>query len=132
MIQSAAAALRFGVEFSDGFDLISEEVDADGAVDLRGVDVEDAAAKGDLAGHFDYVHFGVPGGEEVLDEHIGHVLFADFKVEGQGAVEVTWKELHAGGFNWGDDEACLSGGDLPECGGAGLLDLRVGGEVFEG
>ena len=67
----------------------------------------------------------------MLDEHVGHVLFADSKMEGQGAVEVTWKELHAGGFDGGDDEAGLSCGDLPEGGGAGLLDLGVWGEIFE-
>ena len=77
VVEGGAAALGFGVEFADGFDLVAEEVDADGAVHLGGVDVEDAAAEGDLAGHLDDVDFGVADGEEVLDEHVGHVLFAD-------------------------------------------------------
>ncbi len=54
------------------------------------------------------------------------------EVEGEAAVEVAGEELHAGGFDGGDDEAGLVGGDLPEGGGAGLLDFGVGGEVFEG
>ena len=54
------------------------------------------------------------------------------EVEGEAAVEVAGEELHAGGFDGGDDEAGLAGGDFPERGGAGLLDLGVGREVFEG
>jgi hypothetical protein len=68
----------------------------------------------------------------VLDEHVGHVLFADFEVEGEGAVVVAGEELHAGGFDGGDDELGLACGYLPECCGAGLLDLGVGREVFKG
>jgi hypothetical protein len=68
----------------------------------------------------------------VLDEHVGHVFFADFEVEGEGSVVVAGEELHAGGFDGGDDEASLPGGDLPEGGGAGLLDFGVGRKVFEG
>ena len=77
VVEGGAGALGLGVEVADGFDLVAEEVDADGAVDLGGVDVEDAAAEGDLAGHLDYVDAGVADGEEVLDEHVGQVLFAD-------------------------------------------------------
>ena len=71
-----AGALRLGIEAADGFDLVAEEVDADGAVHLRRVDVEDAAAKRDLAGHLDDVDAGVADGEQMLDQHVGHVLFA--------------------------------------------------------
>jgi len=53
-------------------------------------------------------------------------------VQGEGAVVVTGEELHASGFDGGDDEAGLTGGYFPEGGGAGLLDLGVGGEIFEG
>ena len=132
LVERGGGALGVWVEAADGFDLVAEEVDADGAVHLRGVDVEDAAAEGDLAGHLDDVDFGVADGEEVLDEHVGHVLFAELEVEGEGAVVVAGEELHAGGFDWRDDEAGLAGGDLPEGGGAGFLDFGVGGEVFEG
>ena len=126
VVEGGGGALGVGVEAADGFDLVAEEVDADGAVHLGGVDVEDAAAEGDLAGHFDDVDFGVADGEEVLDEHVGDVFFADFEMEGEGAVVVAGEETHAGGFDGGDDEAGLTGGDLPEGGGAGLLDLGVG------
>ena len=68
----------------------------------------------------------------MLDEHVGHVLFADLQVQRKGAVEVAGEELHAGGFDRGDDKAGLTGGDLPERGRARLLDLGVRGEVFKG
>ena len=101
------------------------------------VDVEDAAAEGELAGHFDDVDAGVADGEEVLDEHVGEVLLAGAEGEGEGGVEVGMEELEAGGFDGRDDEAdgvggAGAGGDLPEGGGAGLLDFGMGGEVFEG
>jgi hypothetical protein len=67
----------------------------------------------------------------VLDEHVGHVLFAELEMEGEGVVVVAGEETHAGGFDWGDDEASLVGGDLPESGGAGLLNFGVGRKIFE-
>ncbi len=99
------------------------------------VDVEDAAAQGDLPGHFDDVDLGVADREEVLDEHVGQVFFADAQMEGEGGVVVAGEEAHAGGFDGRDDEAHgvrAAGGDLPKGGGAGLLDLGVGREVFKG
>jgi hypothetical protein len=68
----------------------------------------------------------------VFDEHVGHVLFTDFEMEGEGAVVVAGEETHAGGFYGCYDEAGLGGGDLPEGCGAGLLNFGVRGEVFEG
>ena len=132
VVEREAAALGFGVELADGFDLVAEEVDADGAVHLGRVDVEDAAAEGDLAGHLDHVDPGVADGEEMLDEHVGHVLFAGLEVQGEGAVVVAGEELMQAASTGAMTRRAVSGGNLPEGGGAGLLDLGVGGEVFEG
>ncbi len=68
----------------------------------------------------------------MFDEHVGHVLFADFEMEGERAVVVAGEEAHAGGFDGGDDELCLACSDFPEGRGAGFLDLGVGRKVFEG
>ena len=123
---------RFGVEAADGFDLVAEEVDADGTVLLGAVDVDDAAANRDLAGHLDDVDAGVADGEQMLDEHVGDVLFADAQVQRERGVVVAAEEAHAGGLDGRDDEARrVAGADLPERGGAGLLNLRVRREVFE-
>jgi hypothetical protein len=69
----------------------------------------------------------------MLDEHVGKVLFAYSKMESKGAVVVAGEEPHAGRFYGSDDEARRVGGVayLPEGGGAGLLNLGVGREVFE-
>jgi hypothetical protein len=69
----------------------------------------------------------------VLDEHVGNVFFPYPKMEGKGSIIVTRKQLHAGCFYRSDDEARGTGGMayLPQRGCAGLLDLRVGREVFE-
>ncbi len=102
-----------------------------GRSDLGRVDVEDAAAEGDLAGHLDHIDAGVADGEEMLDEHVGEVLFAALEVEGEGGVVLAREEAHAGGFDGRDDEAGRAAGDLPERGGAGLLNLGVGREIFK-
>ena len=139
VVDGGLGALGFGVEAADGLYFVAEEVDADGAFLLGGVDVEDASAEGDLAGHFDDVDAGVANREEVLDEGVGEVLFASAEAEGEAVIEVAGEELHAGGFDGGDEEAgcgaCFGGwfiAELPERGGAVLLNLGVGGDVFEG
>ena len=97
------------------------------------VDIEDAAAQGDLAGHLDDIDAGIADGEQVLDQHVGQVLFAAPQVQGERGVVVAREEPHAGGFDGRDDEAWpVPRGDLPERGGARLLDLGVGREIFEG
>ena len=58
-------ALRFGIELADGFDLVAEELDAHGAVGFGRVDIEDAAAAGELARHLDQVHLGVADAGQV-------------------------------------------------------------------
>ena len=98
------------------------------------IDVDDAAANGELAGHLDDIDAGVADGEKMLDEHLWDVLFADAEMEGEAAIEVPGEQFHAGGFDRGDDETRTGvvRGNLPESGGACLLNLGVRGEVFEG
>ena len=135
VVEGAAGALGLGVELADGLDLVAEEIDADGAVGLRGEDVDDAAANGDLTGHFDNIDAGVADGEEVFEQHLRQVLLADAQVQGEGTVEIAREEPHAGGFERRDDEAggvFLVAGNFPERRGALLLDIGVRREVFEG
>jgi hypothetical protein len=49
LIQSALRALRFGIEFADGLNLIAEKLDAHGAVGFGRIDIENAAAARELA-----------------------------------------------------------------------------------
>src|ERR1700680_3859019 len=46
--QVAEAALAFGGELADGFDVIADKFDAVGGLGIEGKDVEDAAAAGEL------------------------------------------------------------------------------------
>ena len=131
--------MRLGIELADRLDLVAEEVDADGALLLGRVDIEDAPAQRDLAGHLDDVDFRVADREQVVDEHIRHVLFAGAESEREAVIEVTREESHTGRFDGRDDEARRGGGlrcgllaQLPERSGAVLLDLGVGREVLEG
>ncbi len=133
VVDGRLGALGFGIEAADGLDLVAEEVDADGTVLFRGVDVEDATAEGDLAGHFDDIDAGVADFEEVVDNGVGEVFFPGAEAEGEGVIEVAGEEAHAGGFYGRDEEAGGGAGlrrralaELPEGGGAMLLDLGVG------
>ena len=83
LVEMRAAALRLGVELADGLDLVAEEVDADGTIHLRRVDVDDSAANRHLPGHLDHVYARVADREQVLDQHVGHVLLADSQPQGR-------------------------------------------------
>ena len=72
----ALGALCFRVELADGFDLVAEELDAHGAVGFGRVDVKDAAAAGELAGHFDEVHLRVADAGEMAGKDFDVDLFA--------------------------------------------------------
>ena len=76
LVEAGLRALRFGIEFADGFDLVAEEFDAHGAIGLGRVDVEDAAAARELAGHLDEVHLRVADAGEVVGEHLDVDFFA--------------------------------------------------------
>ena len=64
-VEAGLRALGFGVELADGVDFVAEELDAHGTVGFGRVDVEDAAAARELAGHFDEVHLRVADAGEV-------------------------------------------------------------------
>ena len=128
LVDVRGGALRFGIELANGLDLIAEEVDTARAVCFWRERIQDASSQGELAGHLDDVDFGVADGEQMLNEHVRQMLFADPQMKGKGAVEVTREEAHAGGLDRRDDEARRlrsAGGDLPKRCGAGLLDLGV-------
>ena len=55
-------ALAGGIELAHGFDLVSEELDAHGAIGFGRIDIENTAASGVLAGHFDDIGRGVADG----------------------------------------------------------------------
>ena len=130
-VEGSSGALGVGVEFADGLDFVAEELEADGAIGFGGVDVEDAAAAGELAGHLDDVGARVADAGEVGEERFDVDLFAATENLREAGVEGRGKELHGGGFDGSDNDGGFAGGDLPEGLGALLLNVGVGGEIFE-
>ena len=131
-VERRRGALRLGIELADGFDLVAEEIDADGAVHLRRVDVEDAAPASELAGHLDDVHLGVADAGEMVEEHLDVDLFAAAQLLGEAGVVGRVEEAHAGGFDRRDDDGGATGGDLPQHGRALLLHIGMRRDAFEG
>ena len=130
-VEAGLGALGFGVEVADGFDFVAEELDAEGAVGFGRVDVEDAAAAGELAGHFDQVHLRVADAGEVGGEDFDVDLFAALEADGERGVVVAVEEAEGGGFDGGDEDGDGAGGEFPEGGGALLLHVGVRGKVFK-
>ena len=125
-------ALRLRLEFADGFDFVAEEIDTHGAVHLRRVDVEDAAAAGELAGHLDDVHLGVADGAKVVEEHLDIHLFAASQLLREAGVVGRVEEAHAGGLDRRDDDRRAVGRDLPQDRCALFLHIGVRRDAFEG
>ncbi len=130
-IEAGLRALGFGVEAADGFDFVAEELDAQGAVGFGRVDVEDAAAAGELAGHFDQVHLRVADAGEVAGEDFDVDFFAALEVDGERGVVVAVEEAQGRGLDGRDEDGDGAGGQFPEGGGALFLHVGVRGKVFK-
>ena len=102
-VEARLRALRFGVELADGVDLVAEELDAHRAIGLGRVDVEDAAAARELAGHFDQVHLRVADAGQVAGEDFDVEFFAAAHRDGEAGVVVAIEEAKRGGLGWRDE-----------------------------
>ena len=131
-VEGRGGALRFGVEFTDRFDFVAEELEADGAIGFGRVDVEDASAARELAGHLDDVVAGVADAGEVGEKGFDVDFFAAAENLRQAGVKGRGEELHRGGFDGRDHDGSFAGGDFPKGFGALLLYVGVGREIFEG
>jgi hypothetical protein len=131
-VEAELGALRLGIELADGFNFVAEELDADGAVGFGRVDIEDAAAAGELAGHFDEIHLRVADAGQVAGEHLDVYFFAAPQGHGQAGVVVAVKELEGRRFNRGDEDGNRAGDQFEERGRALLLHVGMGREVFKG
>jgi len=94
--------------------LVAEELDAHRAIHFRRIDIQYPTAQRDLTGHLDDIDTGVADREQMLDEHIGENLVVVLQVQCEGCIMFAGKKPHAGSFDGCDDEACGSGGDLPQ------------------
>ena len=131
-IDGAGGALRAGIELADGVDLVAKELDAKRTVGFAGIDVEDAAAQGVLAGHLDDISLGVADGVEVRSEFFGIDGLATAKDLGKIEVELGRLQAHERGVDRRDHQARFSGGDAPERTGTVFLNFGVRREILEG
>ena len=130
-VDGIGRALRGGIEFADGIGFVAEEFDAQRTVGFRGVDIEDAAAYGVLAGHFDDVGGVVADGVEMREQRFEVEGFAATDGAGEIGVVIGGAEPDGGGGDWGDDDSGGAGGNFPERGGAFFLKFGVRGEILE-
>ena len=130
-VHRSGGALRGGIEFADGIGFVAEELDAKGAVGFGRVDVEDAAADGVLAGHFDYIGGGVADGVEMREQRFEIEGFAATDGAGEIGVIVGGAETDSSCGDRRDDDGCGAGGDLPEGGGAFFLEFGMRRKILE-
>ena len=112
-VHRSGGALRGGIELADGVGFVAKELDAQRAVGLGRVHVEDAAAHGVLAGHFDHVGGGVADGVEVREQRFEIERFAAADGAGEIGVVVAGTQADGGGRNRRDHNGHCAGRDLP-------------------
>ena len=83
-------ALRLHLEAAHGFDLIAEHFEAHRLRRLRRVDVEDAAAHGIFAHHFDGIPFFVTDALQVREQIVERNLLARSQRERKLAIKFAW------------------------------------------
>jgi hypothetical protein len=124
-------ALGSGIELANGLGFVAEELDAEGAVGFGRVDVENAAAKGVLAGHFNYISRCVADSVEVGEEGIEVEGLAAADDAGKAGVVIAGAQTDGSGGDRRDDDGCGTGGNLPQGGGAFFLELGVRRKILE-
>ncbi len=102
-----------------------------GRSDFGRVDIEDAAAPGELARHLDQVHLRVADAGQVRGEHFDVDLFAAANRNGKASVVIAIEEPERRGLGGGDENGDGAGGQLPQGGGTLLLHVGVGRKILE-
>ena len=131
LVQSRLRALRFGIEFADGLDLVAEELDAHGPVGLGRVDVENSAAPRELPGHLDEIHLRVAHAGQMRGERLDVDLFAALERDRQAGVVLEIEELQRRRFDRRDQDIDGPGRELPQRRRALLLHVGVRREIFK-
>lgn len=111
-------ALGIGIKGADGFDRVAEKLDANRLCRFGREDVDDAAAHGELAGHFTGELAVVAGGDEVIEK----ILVSDGLVALNGARELVivgrLAEAPERRLDGHQEEIGFAGGKAPEGDGA--------------
>ena len=131
-VEGIRRPLRGGIEAADGFDFVAEEFDADGALGFGRIHVEDAAAQGVFAGHFDDIGGGVADGVQMGEKIIDVEGFSATEDAGQVGVVVGGALQDGGGRDRSDHDRGFAGGDLPQSGRAFFLQLGMRRKILKG
>ena len=130
-IHRCGRALRFGIEFADGFNLIAEEIEAHGAIHLRRIDVENAAAARELARHLDDIHLRVADALQMRRQHLDVDFFTAPQDLRQSGIIRAIEEAHTCCLdrrNYNRHTCCCN---LPQYGCALFQHIGVGRKIFE-
>ena len=131
-LDGAGGSLGGGIVGANGFDGVAEEFEADRLQRFGRIDVDDAAADGELAGHVAGDLFVVAGAGEKIDQG----LMLDGFVAGDGAGELRIKfavaQAPERGLDRSDEEVGFAGGEAPERDGAVFGNFGVRGTIFVG
>ena len=130
-IETGLGTLRFGVELTDGVDLVAKKLDAHRPVGFGRVDIEDAAAACELAGHFHQVHLCIADAGEMASKDLDVEFFASPHGDGEAGVVVAIEKTERGSLCGRDENGHASGGELVESGSALLLHVGMRGEILE-
>ena len=130
-VDGIRGALRGGIEVADGLDFVAEELDAHRALGFGRIDIENAAAQGVLAGHFDDVGGRVADGVEVAEQIVDVEGLAAAQNAGQIGVVLGGALKDGGGRDRRDHDRGFAGGNLPQRGGALFLNLGMRREILE-
>ena len=130
-IESGGRALRLRIELAHRFDFVAEEIHAYGTIRFRRIDIQYAAASGELPRHFNQIDLRIADAGQVVDQHADVDFFAALELQGQASVVAARKEPQRDRFHGNDDDGCRAGDELPQHGRALLLDIRMRREIFK-
>ncbi len=132
LVQSRLRALRLGIEFADGLNLVAKELDAHRTVGFRRVDVQNSAAARKLPRHLDQIHLRVAHAGQVRGQNLDVDLFAALQRDGQPGVVLEFEELERRGFDGSNQYIDAAGRELPQRRRALLLQVGVRRKIFKG
>ena len=130
LLQIALRALAHHVEQADGVDLVVEELHAHGVQAVRGVDVDDAAAQGELPLALDHVLTGIARAEQAAAQRVGghglaHAQADRMRVEQRARHDAVQQRIDGR-----DDGAGFAGDEALQRLDAPAGDLAAGGDLL--
>ena len=125
-------ALRFGVEFADGVDVLVQQLDAQRRVGAHRVDIEQATAHGEIARVHHLRHVAVAGAFQAALLRVHVQALADLQVEAAADDVTQWRQPLQQGLYRHHHDAVGEPGQAVQRGQALGNDVRVRTELVVG